>query len=157
MQFYIFVFKFYPIAYGLPAPGPTSASFLGLKSFQNQSQEGPKSCKNSPQEALKSFQKVAWRGLGEVLKRSWRGMGAILDPRRPQEPKSRPTDPRRTLDGPPLDPQVGVPNPLKIDLKAIQNLIIFLIACWIEFYSILVPTWAQLGTQNLPKIEPSWL
>ena len=44
----------------------------------------------------------------------------------------------------------------KNDLKAIQNLIIFLMACWIEFYSILVPTWAQVCTQNLPKIKPSW-
>ena len=42
-------------------------------------------------------------------------------------------------------------NPLKIDLKAIQNLIIFLIGCWIGFQRILVPTWHQLGTQNLPK------
>ena len=135
---------------------PRDVLFLGPESFQNQSQEGPKSLKNPSQEVPKSFKTVSWRGLGEVLEGSWRDMGAILDPRRPQEPKSRPRDPRRTPDGLPLDPQVGVPNPLKIDLKAIQNLIIFLIACWIEFYSILVPTWAQLGTQNLPKIEPSW-
>ena len=89
--------------------------------------------------------------------RSWRGVGGVWGPSWIQDgPKSQKVA-RRTPDGPPLDPQVGGPNPLKIDLKAIQNLIIFLIACWIEFYSILVPTWAQLGTQNLPKIEPSWI
>ena len=65
----------------------------------------------------------------------------------------------KTPDGPSLDPQVGGPNPSKIGLKAIQNLIMFSIGCWIGFYPILVPTpsWLPKPCQNWGKLEPSCL
>ena len=33
----------------------------------------------------------------------------------------------------------------------------FLIGCWMDFENILVPIWLQLGSQNPPKMEPSWV
>ena len=91
-------------------------------------------------------------GSGRLLEGSWRHLGPKMAPRAKKTPK-----------GPPLDPQVGGQNQWKIDLKGIQNLIIFLIGCWIGFHRIWVPTWHQLGTQNLPKyrqvgckIHSSW-
>ena len=35
-------------------------------------------------------------------------------------------------------------------------MIIFLIACGVGLCCHLVPTWFQLGRQNLPQIQPSW-
>ena len=48
-------------------------------------------------------------------------------------------------------------NRAKVDQKSIQNVISLLIVFWIDFWSDLVPTWSQLGSQNHPKMEPSWL
>ena len=39
---------------------------------------------------------------------------------------------------------------------AIQRVIIFLCAFWIDFGRNLVPIWLQLGSQNQAKMEPSW-
>jgi len=45
----------------------------------------------------------------------------------------------------------------KIGPKSIQDVIIFLMGCWDSFNSIWGPIWLQLGGQNHPKMEPSWL
>jgi len=69
-------YMIYPIAYGLPAPVPTNASFLGPKSFQNPSQEAPKSFKNHPKRVLGGP-----RGLLEP--------GSILEVENPPKSKDR--------------------------------------------------------------------
>ena len=78
-----------------------------------------------------------------LLEGSWRPLGASLARRPPQEPKSSPTDPRRTPDGPPWTSHFGGPNRPK---------------------SILNRTWKPIGyrapkkipkvIQNPSKIDP---
>ena len=59
--------------------------------------------------------------------------------------------------GPPLGSQVEAQNRSKSVPRAIQNVVIFWIDSETHFWSNLEPTWAQLGSQNRPKMEPSWL
>ena len=91
--------------------------------------------------------------LGELLG----GLGAILSTRWPQDGPKRPQDLEKSILGPPLGSQVGGQNRLKIHPEAIEKVIVFLITFGIDFWSDLVPTWLQLGSQNPPKMEPSWL
>ena len=37
-----------------------------------------------------------------------------------------------------------------------KNAALFLIGFGVGFYTHLVPTWLQHGSQNPPKIDPSW-
>jgi hypothetical protein len=87
-----------------------------------------------------------WGGLGEGLG----GLGGHVGPK--MGPRAQ--NPVRWT---PLDPQVGSQNRAKIGPKPVQNAIFFLMGCWTEFKSILVPIWLQLGSQNPPKMEPSWV
>ena len=75
---------------------------------------------------------------------------------RQEGPKSRKAI-ENTTGRPPLESQVGTKNSLKIGPEAYQKVIIFLIGCGVGFCCHLVPTWLQLGRQNLPQIDPSWL
>ena len=109
--------------------------------FKNPSKWKPKSSKIAPR-----------RPLGGV----WGGLGAILAPRWPQGGPKRPQDLEKSILGPPLGSQVGGQNRSKIHPEAIEKVIVFLITFGIDFWSDLVPTWLQLGSQNPPKMEPSW-
>ena len=84
-----------------------------------------------------------------LLGDSWAHLGAKTATRA-ENPSTLP------LVDPPLESQVGTKNSIKIDPEAYQKVIIFLIACGVGFCCHLVPTWLQLGRQNLPKIDPSW-
>ena len=109
--------------------------------FKNPSKWKPKSSKIGPR-----------RPLGGV----WGSLGAILAPRWPQGGPKRPQDLEKSILGPPLGRQVGGQNRSKIHPEAIEKVIVFLITFGIDFWSDLVPTWLQLGSQNPPKMEPSW-
>ena len=108
-----------------------------------------KSTKNQPKWLQNQSCRLSWAPLGaswELLGPSWR-----QEAPRAENPSTLP------LVDPPLESQVGTKNSLKIDPEAYQKVIIFLIACGVGFCCHLVPTWLQLGRQNPPKIEPSWL
>ena len=122
----------YPIAFGLPAPGPRDvgmfgcmvswagclvgwligclAGWLAVKStkleVENHSSLGIKTIKLEPQIVKNRSQEGSWRGLGG----SWGALGLILAPRKLQEPKKSP-------DGPPTDP----PGPPKLEPKIDQK------------------------------------
>ena len=83
---------------------------------------GIKTIKLEPKIVKHSCQEASWRGLGG----SWEGLSHILAARDVQEAKKSP-------DGPQMEPQVGAENRSKIDLGAIQKLIIFLIDFWVDF------------------------
>ena len=53
--------------------------------------------------------------------------------------------------GSPRDPQVGGQNPSKIDLKAMENDVNFLISFGIDFLSIFIRFGSQLGLNMEPK------
>ena len=103
-----------------------------------------------PSWVLKSLKKSVLAGV-------WEGLGGFLGPSWTQDgPKSQEVS-RRTPDGLPLDPQVGVPNPLKIELTAIQNLIIFLIASRLSFKGFGPPTWGSSGGPSGVRRATFWL
>ena len=111
-----------------------------------------KICKKSTKLGAKTSQ-------NRSLELSWRvleGSGGHLGPKRHQDTNKR--SEKWELWPPPesFGPQVGGQNPPKSLPRAIQKVIIFVITFWIDFWSDLVPTWLQLGSQNLPKMEPSW-
>ena len=88
-----------------------------------------------------------------LLESSW----AILGPRWPQE-GSKSENVQKTQTFPPSSWGASwSQNRPKIDLEAIQNMIVFLIAFGIDFWSHLELTWPHLGSQNPPKMDPSWL
>ena len=91
--------------------------------------------------------------LEAVLGASWGFLGALgpILATRAENPSTLP------LVTPPLESQAGTKISLKIDPEAYQKVIIFLIACGVGFCCHLVPTWLQLGRQNPPQIQPSWL
>ena len=100
----------------------------------------------------KSVQNRSLRGSGGVLGGSWGSWGLSW----PQDgPKSQHKSKKQTLVSP-IGGQVGSQNRAKIGPKSIQDVIIFLIGSWTDFKSIWLPTWLQLGSQNPPKMEPSW-
>ena len=119
----------------------TSGPKLLPKIHQTRSKVGPKSVLEGVLGRLGG----SWGG-------SWALLGSILAPRGPKSPKN-------VQQGTVLiaTPPLGGQNGAKIGPKSIQNLIIFLVACWITFKSILVPIWLQLGSQKPPKMEPSWV
>ena len=112
------------------ALGPISDKF----SFQNGGVRGSWGSKNQHKSIL-----------GEVLG----GLGGMLGP------KSSKRSAKLVLRHP-FSPQVGRQNQSKIHPEAIEKVIVFLITFGIDFWSDLVPTWLQLGSQNPPKMEPSW-
>ena len=86
-----------------------------------------------------------------IPNRLWRGLVGILAPRGPKKPQEKK---KRSENGelwPPLHPQVGAQNRSKSVPRAIKNMIIFLVDLKIDFWRDLVPTWAHIGPQNLPK------
>ena len=108
-----------------------------------------KSTKNQPKWLQNQSCRLSWAPLEaswELLGPSWR-----QEAPRAENPSTLP------LVDPPLESQVGTKNSLKIDPEAYQKVIIFLIACGVGFCCHLVPTWLQLGRQNPPQIQPSWL
>ena len=116
---------------------------------QNNQKTTEKSNKYQPKWLQNQSCRLSWAPLGaswELLGPSWR-----QEAPRAENPSTLP------LVDPPLESQVGTKNSLKIDPEAYQKVIIFLIACGVGFCCHLVPTWLQLGRQNPPQIQPSWL
>ena len=144
---------------GLPPPCPEHAK-QGNKPTPQQARRAEmnpqtnqkttkKSTKNQPKWLQNQSCRLSWAPLGaswELLGPSWR-----QEAPRAENPSTLP------LVDPPLESQVGTKNSLKIDPEAYQKVIIFLIACGVGFCCHLVPTWLQLGRQNPPQIQPSWL
>ena len=77
----------------------------------------------------------------------------FLEPSWPQDDTESQQDRQKSVRGPPWDPQVGGQNLSKIEKKALQNVINFLIGFGIGFESNLVPTWPQLAPQIRSKID----
>ena len=88
---------------------------------------------------------------------AWRGLGAILAHLGPKDPPRAQNAPKCKCWLRPFGGHFGAQNRSKIDLEAIQKVIIFLIALKIDFWSDLVPTWPHLGPPNPPKMVPSWV
>ena len=88
-----------------------------------------------------------------LLEGSWGDLGAILAPGPFQEPFRGIL---RKMGRGSWDP-FGSQNPSKFDLKAIQDLIIFCLTFELDFGTHFEPTWSHLGTQNPPKMRPSWV
>ena len=105
-----------------------------------------KTIKNQSKIYQKSIKNRSWGLLGA----SWGPLKVKMAPRAKMMPKKGPVSPL---------PQghVGAQNRSKSVPRAIQKVIIFLIIFWIDFWSDFVPTWPQLGSQNPPKMGPSWL
>ena len=106
---------------------------------------------NRPRWGSKSFQ-IGARGA------SWRGLGAILahlGPKRPPRAQNAPQCKDRLR---PFGRHFGSQNRSKIDLEAIQKVIIFLIVLKIDCWSDLVPSWLHLAKwcQVGSKIDSSW-
>ena len=126
------------------------------KIHQTRANMGPKSVQNR---SLRG----SWGSWGRVLGGSWGGLGALgghLGPK--MAPRANISRTKQTLVSP-IGGQVGSQNRAKIGPKSIQDVIIFLIGCWIGFKSILVPIWLQFGSQTIPKwsqvgskIDPTW-
>ena len=117
--------------------------------MKNESRIDPKIDQNLFKNRPKSVPKALLGALGRVL-------GAILAPRWPKRPQDPSKEPLGKIKKRGLGPKIllkSIKNGDKIDLKTIIVLIDF----WIDFWSILEPTWAQLGSQNPPNMEPSWL
>ena len=129
-------------------PTPQQARRAEMNPQTNQ-KTTKKSTKNQPKWLQNRSWRLSWAPLGAswgVLGPSWRQDG-------PKSQKSGNLSIRVT----PLGGQVGSQNPSKIVPEAYQKVIIFLIACGVGFCCHLVPTWLQLGRQNPPQIQPSWL
>ena len=125
----------------------------GPKPYQKSTKLGP-TCE--PKSIQNRSLRRSWELLGALgggLGGSWGGLGGLGGHVGPKM-GPRAQNPVRWT---PLDPQVGSQNRAKIGPKPVQNAIFFLMGCWMGFKSILVPTWLQLGSQNHPKMEPSWL
>ena len=91
--------------------------------------------------------------LGEGLGRSWGGSWGSWGPNwRQDSSKSRKT---KTLD--PLGTPSWRPKSTKNRSEGDSKCVFFWMGCWMGFKTILVPTWLQLGSQNPPKMEPSWV
>ena len=85
--------------------------------------------KNPPSWSPKSSKIGALGCLGGVWGPSW----AILDHLGPKMAPRAHKDLQKLIVGPPLDPPSWSQNRPKIDQEPIQNLITFLIGCWIGF------------------------
>ena len=131
-----------------PANQPSGQSAKYTKISQVRSKIQPTSTKLGPQIHQVGYQNPPKSVLEGLLERSW----AHLGPKRAPRAKMLQNPNVRT-------PYIGAKLEVKIDKKsigALSKLIFFLfllIASWID----LVPTWHQLGTQNPPKMESSWL
>ena len=138
----------YPTARGNPATGPTNASQGDRQTIQKSSKLGHKSIQKSKKMEAKMVQnrsqEASWRGRG--------GLGAILAPRWPQEAKNL----RKSISGAPSWEACWGLKSQKIAPKSDPEGDDFFIVFGIDFWSHFVPTWLQLGSQNPPKMEPSW-
>ena len=90
-------------------------------------------------------QEASWRLLGGL----WRGLGGILAPRRLQEPKSV----QKSNSFLPFWLPKSYQNPSKIDLEAIQKVLIFLISFLIDFWRILDRFLELKSIKSLSKIN----
>ena len=104
--------------------------------------------KNRTKWKPKWFKIAPKRPLGGV----WGGLGAILAPRWPQEAKNL----RKSISGAPSWEACWGLKFQKIAPKSDPEGDDFFIVFGIDFWSHFVPTWLQLGSQNPPKMEPSW-
>ena len=119
----------------LGASGGSKIRFCAAVGAQNPPKTHPKSSKN------------LWKS----------NLGGFWGPWSPKTPKRPPTWSKSTPHDPPILEAKIHQNSPKIGPKPIQNAILFLIGSWIHFKRILVPNWLQLGSQNPPKMEPSWV
>ena len=106
----------------MPAANGHAPTLMGFKIHQARSQ-------NPPSWSPESSKIGALGRLGGVWGPSW----AILDHLGPKMVPRAHKDLQKLIVGPPLDPPSWSPNRPKIDQKPIQNLITFLIDCWIGF------------------------
>ena len=138
----------YPTARGNPATGPTKASQGDRQTIQKPTKLGHKSIQKSNKMEAKMVQnrsqEASWRGLGG----SWGHLGSKMAPRSKKPPKINFWAP---LLGGMLGPKIS-----KIVPKSDPEGDDFFIVLGIDFWSHFVPTWLQLGSQNPPKMEPSW-
>ena len=120
----------------------------------------PKIIRNIPQ-ILKKSSKIGSKNHTKFVKihpksilgASWRGLGAILGPRASKSSKN-PRGPKKER---PLGRHFGgIWRPSCLS-KSIKILIVFYMSFLLILGSIFEPTWPQLGSQNLSKMEPSWL
>ena len=117
---------------GCPNPSTWGSKYskLGLKIVQVGSPNRPKSIP------------------GGILERSWGHVGPKMAP--------RPKTSRKVKFLSPCWGPSWSPKSLKINPKSNPKCNIVLIDLKIDFASDLVRFWSQLGTQNLPKMKPSW-
>ena len=120
----------YPIAFGPPAPGPRDVGMSGclvgwlsnpLSSGSKIGHVGSKNYEVGGENPLKSVPRGILEGSWGSQEASWRGLGGILGPRGPKSEKC--SKMQRSVT--PLGGQVGAQNRSKIDLEAIQKVIIF--------------------------------
>ena len=116
-------------------------------------QELTKNVSKIDQKSTKWGAKTSQNRSLELSGRVLEGSGEHLGPKKHQDTNKRC---EKWELSPPQTPPVGCQNLSKLAPRAIHNVIIFLITFWIDFWSDLVPTCLQLGSQNLPKMEPSW-
>ena len=107
--------------------------------------------KNRPQIDIKINKNNAKCGLGG----SKIGKNRILEPSWPQVGAGRQKGSENLIRWTPWALQLGGQNSTIIVKKTIQNLIILQRIFWIDFLRNLMPTWCQVGSQNLPKMTPS--
>ena len=94
------------------------------------------------------MQNLSWGGQELTKIRSWSHLGLKRTPGVKKVAKTQFLDPPRS--------HLGGQNSRKIVKNTIQNLIIFNAFFESFFFSRnFVPTWWQLGSQNLPKMRPS--
>ena len=134
-----------------PRWGPNASQGDG-QTIQKPTKLGPKSIEKSIKMEAKIIQnrsqEASWKGLG----RSWGHLGPKMASRWPQEAPR----PRKINSGAPSWEPSWKPKSIKNPSRGPEQVIVFLITCGIHFWRDLVPNWLQLGSRNLPKIEPRW-
>ena len=132
----------------IPPPCPRTHRKAIARPSKNRPSWDTNPFKNRTKWRPKWFKIASKRPLGGV----WGGLGAILAPRWPQEAKNL----RKSISGVPSWEACWGPKSQKIAPKSDPEGDDFFIVFGIDFGSHFVPTWLQLGSQNPPKMEPSW-
>ena len=124
---------------------PPPGLWLGTKINEKSKENHPKILQNPSKIRLLGALGASCGALGGVL-------GHLGSKSQHNHQKADSLDPP----GPPkLEPR-STRNSLKLVPEASQRVMIFFIDFWVRLWWHLVPTWFQLGRQNLPKIHPSW-